>query len=472
MVKFNLKTQILLLQVSYFIAFLFPMASEAKALHFVDLIKKSSHKGVKTQAQFMNHLRSELPKIFKISSTGVSATYWLSPLYASNLGYCVNNNFIAKTSCRREMNWGFSIAEQSYFADLQALGFSSNCPEGEQPCSPVSGLTPEGHLVCSPNSSRVCNERGQVSVLAELRAQCRDGEVLDWKGKTIGCTALEKFLQDQMAMLDQNCQRAEISVRQLCLRLKNQLVQILDNKSEETPAVNPSQSVDGSAVLVIGDSHLSCTPYAQSLHSCLKSAGKPTTLLARGSSAPAHWTRGEYSGLHSLCGYDSEGNKLGPNSSLSTLNIADLVKTNRPGLVVFNLGDNLLGCAKKQNVQCVRDAFQAMVTSVRAVDPNVACAFVSPTLPTRAGGGSYGKTAEQAQFLGAQIRTVASAMGCQYIDGVELLKDRASAANSLQGGDGVHLSSSDSKAMGERVCAQLTQAPAASSEEVTEPAAH
>lgn len=94
--------------------------------------------------------------------------------WAQNLEACVNNAIIENVSqCESSNNWSFNIEQTQDFRKLIEAGFQVLCPSGEQPCGLVAGLSHEGSLVCSPNSTRLCFERGNLQALVNLRAQCQ-----------------------------------------------------------------------------------------------------------------------------------------------------------------------------------------------------------------------------------------------------------------------------------------------------------
>lgn len=441
------------------ISILCSFSLEAKPPTFVSLYKKSLKQSKKRKQIYLNIMNQflidlEAKEGNKNKKYSLNQLGWLfEPAYAQNTQACVNVGFIAQvSSCDRSTQWSFDVRQTQAYRELIDAGFQSQCQGGTQPCALVTGTTPSCELTCSNNSTNQCYSQGDREHVMRMLTECENSESVACGSRSIQCAPMGRYFVEQMNGFDQWCDNAATGVRNLCHGTRSRVQALFagqlsdENRSEAEEPLN----ADNNNVLIVGDSHLSCTNYAQELSQCLRNQNMDPLLLARGSAAPLHWSQGRYQGLHNLCGYDEEGNRVGPSSPQNSWSLFNAIENHQAGTVVFNLGDNIM----RSGEEAIRRQFDDMLRVARNANPTVKCVLVSPTLPTAPGGGSYNKTINHARTARSAIQSVAERYGCRMIDGIEILRDRASGSH-LTGGDGVHLSRSDSRLLGQRVCAQL-----------------
>ncbi len=434
-------------------------ALEAKPPTFVSLYKKSLKQSKKRKEIYLNIMNQFLIDLEskegnKKSKHSLYNLDWLfKPAYAQNTQDCVNVGYIAQVaSCDRSNQWSFDVTQTEAYRELLAAGFQNNCQSGTQPCALVTGTTPSCELTCSNNSTTQCYSQGDRQHVMSMLSECENSENVACGNRSIQCAAMGRYFVEQMSGFDQWCDNAATGVRNLCHGTRSRVQALFAGQlsDESGPQSEEPLNADNNNVLLIGDSHLSCTNYAQELSQCLRNQNMDPLLLARGSAAPSHWSQGRFQGLHNLCGYDEEGNRLGPSSPQNSWSLFNAIENHQAGTVVFNLGDNVM----RSGEEAIRRQFDDMLRVARNANPDVKCVLVTPTLPTAPGGGGYNKTVTHARTTRSAIQSVGERYGCRVIDGIEALRDRSSGSH-LSGGDGVHLSSSDSRLLGQRVCAQL-----------------
>lgn len=150
--------------------------------------------------------------------------------------YCINQG-VVKPLSQCDTSLGYKMHDFDTNEILSGLGDASKCPEGEKPCSPFFGFTPEGQMFCSSlNLTRDCAQKSAQAgtiTLANTLAACEKGSPGSAK---VDCDKLKAFFDQQMDAVEKLCKDAP--KRFACGILKEQISFVSNEKSEKDSAIS------------------------------------------------------------------------------------------------------------------------------------------------------------------------------------------------------------------------------------------
>lgn len=176
--------------------------------------------------------------------------------------------------------------------------------------------------------------------------------------------------------------------------------------------------LNGAAILIIGASHLSKPGYlATTLNDALLSKGAQVHSLGVCGSLPSDWTmtaKGNCGGAERR-GTGPLNLKIG--SAAQTVPIQDLIKTEKPNLVIFVLGDTL---ADYRRPAIDMPWFMSEVNRINKVvaSSNVKCVWVGPAWGEEgfATGKTYARVNQVSELLSKSLTS------CAYVDSLKMSK--------------------------------------------------
>jgi hypothetical protein len=204
----------------------------------------------------------------------------------------------------------------------------------------------------------------------------------------------------------------------------------------------------GLSILVIGDSHLAQPNYLMaSLHDDLQRQGAQVHSIGVCGALPYDWT---VSKAGSCGGAERVGTRPPTTSATGqTTAVAQLIKAERPDLVLVVLGDTM--AAYKQPDFPMNWVWQQVSTLTGAIGATgVRCAWVGPAWGQE--GGKYGKTYARAELVSRFLAT--NVEPCTYIDSLEM-----SRRGQWPTIDGQHFSSNGYRAWGDGIAKAVMRLP-------------
>lgn len=127
----------------------------------------------------------------------------------SGVDFCINLG-VVKPLDQCDQSKGIGMHSFDTRPIVSVIGdAANNCQEGTKPCSPAFGFDASGNLLCSSaNLTRDCDRLSHSPdnlPLADVLTTCNLGN----PGKAkVGCSALEKFYDDQVTLVENHCQKS------------------------------------------------------------------------------------------------------------------------------------------------------------------------------------------------------------------------------------------------------------------------